>query len=108
MAQQEKRKINFKQTFEMLGADPKKSLVFPLMPCGMSYAANHKKKRPAVVTIALPEQIVDEDLSALDNWRLLVLAYPNEKELVLEGMVEGRSKLQEIEVDVASEKEREN
>ena len=30
------------------------------------------------------------------------------KELVLEGMVEGRSKLREIEVEVESEKEREN
>lgn len=75
----EEKKISFKSTFEMLGVDPKKSFVFPFVYNGVMYAANHKKKKTAVVTISLPPQIVDEDLSKLEEWVFLVLAYPRPK-----------------------------
>ena len=47
---------------------------FPLRLYGQAFAQNKKTGKPARVTIALPENIVGEDLKDLDKWAFVIFA----------------------------------
>ncbi|MFX0141414.1 MAG: hypothetical protein ACFFDN_47690 [Candidatus Hodarchaeota archaeon] len=43
---------------------------------GQQWASNPKTKKPARLTIALPPEIVDTNLKALDDWAINLIAIP--------------------------------
>lgn len=52
--------------------------VIKFMPCGQSYSANKKTKKPARISVALPPEICGADLRDLNKWSLTIVAVPIE------------------------------
>lgn len=67
------------EIMEELKDDYENMKVFPFYQNGASYSANHKKGVPARISIALPSDIVDDDLKELDNWMFRVIAFRKSK-----------------------------
>lgn len=57
--------------------DNKKCRVIKFYPYGTMYAANKKTKKPARITIAIPNDLGNtENLKFLDDWMFTIVAIP--------------------------------